>query len=697
MATWYWVGGAGTWDSTTTTNWSDTSGGAGSVGVPSVIDSVVFDSLSGTGNIISTGSKIVMSLDASTAPAGLSTNSSSSLTCKGNFTTTSTFTTPNWSITMGGTGTFTCPTSVNGLDINGIGITVTLGSNIIIGNSLTISNGTFDTSVNNYSITTPYLGLISNYNTDVRIVNFRASTITLSGNGPNFLSFAITLGTTVYASLATFNVTSTSTTTNFYAGGWTYGTVTFNGTQYGGISISGNNTFGTLTINRTLADTISLAGNQIVTGTFTLNGTTSKRPYIGSSVRGTIRTISAATSTISYVDFEDINGIGLATWTGTSIGDCGGNSGITARTPATYYAVTAGTSWGATGWSLTDGGASSGLYPLVQDIARYTSLSPAGTYRISSETSGYGWTTRYGTIDCTGFTRTLNFDNITPEFRGSLILSPTQTSPSLSTSTNWKFKSRNPYSINSGGFSLGLSGGTSLSFGDGVTGECTVLSNLDFYATGISINSSFNAGSYNISASSVISNSGVTRTINMGSGIWTVGLNLSGNAWNFTSSGLTLIKGTATLKLNPIGTPAGVNVWRNLYFGNLSYYKLLITDSNDTIQLNDGASFDFVNISCSAASFNVKFSGNVFNSKNWFLNGTATYPLTISILSGSTYTLTKLGGSKVQMNYVTVSSMIGLPTSTWYAANSTNGGVNTGITFDYAPGVKGNQSNMFMF
>lgn len=696
MATWYWVGGAGTWDNTTTTNWSDTSGGAGSVGVPISTDNVIFDSLSGTGTITLASTKVVASFDSSAAPAGLITGGTSlNLTCNGNFTNSSTFLPGLPSVTMGGTGTYTCTSSINSLHINGTGITVTLGSNIIVGNALVIDNGTLDTSVNNYSITTPYLGLAAGA---AKVINFRASTITLSGNGPNFLSFAgYPSTTTVYASLATFNVTSTSTTTNFYAGGYTYGTVTFNGTQYGGINISGNNTFGTLTINRTLADTISLAGNQIVTGTFTLNGTTSKRPYIGSSVRGTIRTISAATSTISYVDFEDINGIGLATWTGTSIGDCGGNSGITARTPATYYAVTVGLTWSVTGWSLTDGGASSGLYPLVQDIARYTSLSPAGTYRISSETGGSGWTTRYGTIDCTGFTRTLNFDNTIPQFYGSLILSPTQTSPSLSTSTNWKFKSRNPYSINSGGFILGLSG-TSITIGDGVTGECTVLSNLNFLATGISINSSFNAGSYNISASSVISNSGVTRTINMGSGIWTVGWNISGNAWNFTSSGLTLIKGTATLKLNPIGTPAGVNVWRNLLFGNLSYYKLLITDSNDTIQLNDGANFDFVDISCPAASFNVKFNGgNVFNSKNWFLNGTATYPLTISILSGSPYTLTKLGGSKVQMNYVTVSSMIGLPASTWYAANSTNGGVNTGITFDYAPGVKGNQSNMFMF
>jgi hypothetical protein len=49
MATYYWVGGSGTWDSTTTTNWAASSGGAGGAGVPSFGDNVVFDANSNTG------------------------------------------------------------------------------------------------------------------------------------------------------------------------------------------------------------------------------------------------------------------------------------------------------------------------------------------------------------------------------------------------------------------------------------------------------------------------------------------------------------------------------------------------------------------------------------------------------------------------------------------------------------------------
>ena len=46
MATRYWVGGAGTWDATTTTNWSASSGGAGGASAPTSADNVIFNTLS---------------------------------------------------------------------------------------------------------------------------------------------------------------------------------------------------------------------------------------------------------------------------------------------------------------------------------------------------------------------------------------------------------------------------------------------------------------------------------------------------------------------------------------------------------------------------------------------------------------------------------------------------------------------------
>lgn len=58
MATRYWVGGSGTWNSSNTTNWSATSGGAGGASAPTFADNVIFDANSGTGadTVTATGS-----------------------------------------------------------------------------------------------------------------------------------------------------------------------------------------------------------------------------------------------------------------------------------------------------------------------------------------------------------------------------------------------------------------------------------------------------------------------------------------------------------------------------------------------------------------------------------------------------------------------------------------------------------------
>lgn len=51
MANRYWVGGTGTWSSTSTTKWSATSGGSGGASVPTSSDNVYIDANSGTGTI----------------------------------------------------------------------------------------------------------------------------------------------------------------------------------------------------------------------------------------------------------------------------------------------------------------------------------------------------------------------------------------------------------------------------------------------------------------------------------------------------------------------------------------------------------------------------------------------------------------------------------------------------------------------
>lgn len=51
MANRYWVGGAGTWDASSTANWSLSSGGAAGASAPSASDDAIFDSSSGSGTV----------------------------------------------------------------------------------------------------------------------------------------------------------------------------------------------------------------------------------------------------------------------------------------------------------------------------------------------------------------------------------------------------------------------------------------------------------------------------------------------------------------------------------------------------------------------------------------------------------------------------------------------------------------------
>lgn len=60
MATYYWVGGSGTWTATSTGNWAASSGGAPGAGPPTSADAILFDANSGTGTI-TLGSDVVAS------------------------------------------------------------------------------------------------------------------------------------------------------------------------------------------------------------------------------------------------------------------------------------------------------------------------------------------------------------------------------------------------------------------------------------------------------------------------------------------------------------------------------------------------------------------------------------------------------------------------------------------------------------
>lgn len=91
----FWVGGTGTWDSSTTTHWSASTGGAGGASAPTTNDSVTFDGSSGGGTVT-----------ADTTINGLTLNT----IVMGAFTGTLDFSVNNPSLTLGANGTtgFSC-------------------------------------------------------------------------------------------------------------------------------------------------------------------------------------------------------------------------------------------------------------------------------------------------------------------------------------------------------------------------------------------------------------------------------------------------------------------------------------------------------------------------------------------------------------------------------------------------------------
>lgn len=86
MANRYWVGGTGTWDGTSTANWSATSGGAAGATTPTSADTVNFDSLSGTGTCTTASTATCSSCNFSSSTLGLTLGAN--LTMTGAFTLT---------------------------------------------------------------------------------------------------------------------------------------------------------------------------------------------------------------------------------------------------------------------------------------------------------------------------------------------------------------------------------------------------------------------------------------------------------------------------------------------------------------------------------------------------------------------------------------------------------------------------------
>jgi len=399
MADRYWVGGTGTWDATTTTNWSATSGGAGGASAPTSVDNVIFNSASNaTLYTVTIGTNAVCSDLTAAGPASgnvtFSLGATAVIDCYGSMTLPASGLV--WTPTSGALVTFRATTTGKTITTNGVSLTFTnitfngvgggwtLGSAFTYGAShfLSVANGTFDTG--NFNITG---GIFRVDTVGTQVVNFGSSTVTLSNI--TAINFTQTAGLTFNA--GTSQITCSSASPNFSGGGQTFYNVSFTANTAGTPAILNANTFNDLNFtSRSATGTriFTIHDNQTVNGTLTLGAanTSIRRIQIQSSVIGTQRTITlnGTLAALADCDFRDIATAGsVGTWTGTRLGNALGNSGITfTAAKDVYWNLAAGGNWSATGWALSSGGAvDANNFPLSQDkaIIENTGLNTSAT------------------------------------------------------------------------------------------------------------------------------------------------------------------------------------------------------------------------------------------------------------------------------------------------------------------------------
>jgi len=694
MADRYWILGTGTWDSTNTVNWSASSGGSGGASVPTAADNVFFDANS---NVLATAFTVTMAnsprvcndftasgLDGTMTLAG----SSIGLTVSGSLT----FQATNFTRTYSGTTTFNATTTGKTVTTNGVGFGAavtfdgigggwTLGSAVTVSGTLGVTNGTFDTSSSgNYAVTAIAL---SSSNSNVRTINLNASTTTFSSN--NFAWFMITsTNATLNAGTSTINLSSASVI--FSGGGLTYYNVAFTSVSLASPSITGANTFNNLTITgRTTVGigVLSLSANQTINGTLTVSASTASafRIFIASNTLGTTRTLTCAAVSLTDTDFRDITIAGAASpASGTRLGDCKGNSGITFNAAKTvFYRQTGSADWGATGsgsWSATSGGALDATqFPLAQD----TAVFPAATYPASGSTTTINAAYQIGTIDMS--------------LRTSNTMTLATQANQLGIYGNW---------INGTGITIS---GTGTIFFVGRTTQ-QITSSAKTFTQPITIISP--SGSVTLQ-DALTTGTGVATTLTSGTldlngFTYTVGTSFTTatGTKNLTFNGGTLVCPTASTTAFNNAAPTGFTTTAGTGTGTIS-----MTAATAKTFVGGGSTFNCTLNQGGAGALTITGSNTFSNITNtykttgatsilftaattstfadWNASGESTRLLTIGSVTAASHTLSKASGT-VDSDFLSISRSTATGGAAWYAgANSTDGGNNTGWSFAAAP------------
>jgi hypothetical protein len=688
----YWVGGTASWDGTAGTKWSTSSGGAGGASVPTSADDVFFSVLSTGTCTIATGNTGAKSINCTGFLGTIA--GSAAITVSGSVTLSATMTyTHSGTITFNADATITTAGKTFSLvTVNGSGITVQLADALTIGGTgaLTVTQGTFTT--NNFNVSG---SAINSNNSNTRTINLGSSTVSLSGTSVPW-SFNSTTNLTFNAGTSQINLSGVDASLNVAATGLTFYNVSITTASIRNPNINGANTFNNLSLagrSSVGIANVSISADQTINGTLTLSAGSNStcRTFVRSNGIGTNRTLTCnAVATLQDIDFRDITIAGSAApVSGTRLGDCKGNSGITFDSAKTVYWVDAGSSsWSQLRWSQTAGGTPLITdFPLAQDIAIFPSNFPS-----SGQTITVNAAYNIGTIDMsarTTNTMTLATGSQTPFIYGNWI---NGTGTTLTGTGTLTFAGRGSQTITSAGRTFTQPINIESPSGTVQLGDAYNASNTITLTQG-----TFSAVTYNVTCTRFISNLNETRTLNMGSGLWTLtgtGTGV-GSPWELglTVTNLTLNKDSADILFSD--TSAAARQFRGV---GQSYNKLTIGGATGTSTLTISGANTFTELaSTKTVAHTISFATTGFTINTWSVTGSAGNVVTVnSTTTGTrrTFTLTNVTSG---IDYLAVQDIGVTDANRFYVgANSTDGGNNSNVIFTAAPAPAASNSNFFL-
>jgi hypothetical protein len=656
MANRYWVGGTGTWDNTA--NWSTTSGGTGGASIPTSSDSVIFDRTSDV--TIYSATNYVNCLDftvSSSAVANFATVAPTRFTVNGNLTLLST-TTFSGTIFFLSTTAKTITTNGASLavsfDFSGTGGSWTPTGEITTTGGLNITSGTFNTTASNYSLTLGSLGGSGGS------ITLNASTVTLTDYDALYMGTGVTLN----AGTSTINCTALGPL-YIFGGGKTYKNVNFYNSAY---LYDGPNTFDVLTLGSG-ADLYCFANQTI--GTLIASGASNsnRTAIFGQQAsgytdgrRGGVRTLTVGTwTTKQYIDFRDITAAGTsAPWSGTSLGDCQGNSNITFPAAKTVYwrYGSAGNLYDP-GWSLTSTGTiDTSLFPLAHD----TIIIDNNT--TTQLTLSYGYNIK--TVDSSARTTAYTLYVAGINYYGNW---NTGSGITYTGANSITFSGNTPQTFSSNGKQIPLN------LNAQSTSTVTLLDALTCSSSLTISSGTFNANNFPVTISKFYPNNGgpALTTATMGTGTWTI----TGSGVAFSPSNASNL--TLTANCNVILTSASAKTFQ----GKAKDYTgiTLVQGGAGALTIDGGNTFTNIdnNYKSSGPTTITLTSGTtttVFS--NFTASGLSGGFLTLnSSTAGTPATLSKTSGT-INATYMNIKDSTVTGGATWNATSSINGGNNTG-------------------